>query len=66
MVVVTIILPLPQELVQFLFSLSTLHAGRVPFDLLAYAWALATQHGAAPRFKSGSVVGFIWKNAGLR
>jgi hypothetical protein len=38
----------PKELVQ-LFSLSTLHGGRVPFDLLAYAWQLAVQHGTAPR-----------------
>jgi hypothetical protein len=39
----------PKELVQLLFSLSTLHGGRVPFDLLAYAWQLAVQHGTAPR-----------------
>eukprot|EP00435_Cladocopium_sp_Y103_P052760 s453_g16.t1 len=36
-----------EELVQFLFSLSTLHGGRLPFELLAYAWALAVQHSTA-------------------
>lgn len=44
-------------MVELLFSLAGLHGGKLPFNMLAYAWVLATHCAAAPSHETDARAG---------